>query len=50
MAAEVLIVQISSAIEKLMTGMSTIFDSLTGVEKLAAVTDLPLADNHPVHA
>jgi len=49
-AAEVLIVQISSSIEKLMTGMSTIFDSLTGVEKLAAVTDLPLADNHLAHA
>ncbi|AMJ66472.1 ABC transporter transmembrane domain-containing protein [Hymenobacter sp. PAMC 26628] len=49
-AAEVLIVQISGAIEKLMTGVSTIFDSLTGVEKLAAVTDLPLADNHPAHA
>jgi ABC-type bacteriocin/lantibiotic exporter with double-glycine peptidase domain len=41
-AAEVLIVQISGSIEKLMTGVSTIFDVLTGVEKLAAVTDLPL--------
>jgi ABC-type bacteriocin/lantibiotic exporter with double-glycine peptidase domain len=41
-AAEVLIVQISGSIEKLMTGVSTIFDILTGVEKLAAVTDLPL--------
>ncbi|OGX82047.1 ABC transporter transmembrane domain-containing protein [Hymenobacter coccineus] len=49
-AAEVLIVQISGSIEKLMTGMSTIFDSLTGVEKLAAVTDLPLVDNRPAHA
>jgi len=41
-AAEVLIVQISGSIEKLMTGVSTIFDMLTGVEKLAAVTDLPM--------
>jgi ABC-type bacteriocin/lantibiotic exporter with double-glycine peptidase domain len=44
-AAEVLIVQISGSIEKLLTGVSTIFDILTGVEKLAAVTDLPL-DEH----
>ncbi|MBO3271865.1 ABC transporter transmembrane domain-containing protein [Hymenobacter defluvii] len=41
-AAEVLIVQISGSIEKLMTGVSTVFDMLTGVEKLAAVTDLPM--------
>ncbi|UOQ51341.1 ABC transporter transmembrane domain-containing protein [Hymenobacter cellulosivorans] len=43
-AAEVLIVQISSSIEKLMTGLATVFDMLTGVEKLAAVTDLPLVE------
>lgn len=41
-AAEVLIVQISNSIEKLMTGVSTVFDMLTGVEKLAALTDLPM--------
>ena len=45
-AAEVLIVQISGSIEKLMTGVSTIFDILTGVEKMAAVTDLPLDPHH----
>ncbi|MBR7210118.1 ABC transporter ATP-binding protein [Microvirga sp. STS02] len=45
-AAEVLIVQISGSIEKLMTGVSTIFDVLTGVEKMAAVTDLPLDPHH----
>ncbi|RSK48250.1 ABC transporter transmembrane domain-containing protein [Hymenobacter rigui] len=44
-AAEVLIVQISASIEKLMTGVSTVFDMLTGVEKLAVVTDLPI-DEH----
>ncbi len=43
-AAEVLIVQISSSIEKLVMGVGTIFDMLTGVEKLAVVTDLPLDD------
>ena len=41
-AAEVLIVQISNSIEKLVMGISTVFDMLTGVEKLAVVTDLPL--------
>lgn len=49
-AAEVLIVQISSSIEKLMTGVSTMFDILTGLEKLAAVTDLPLDPQHPAIA
>ena len=51
-AAEVLIVQISGSIEKLMTGVSTIFDVLTGVEKIAAITDLPLDPHHAetVHA
>ena len=49
-AAEVLIVQISSSIEKLMTGVSTMFDILTGLEKLAAVTDLPLDPHHPAIA
>ncbi|RZK36832.1 MAG: ABC transporter ATP-binding protein [Hymenobacter sp.] len=41
-AAEVIIVMISSSIEKLMTSINTIFDVLTGVEKVAALTDLPL--------
>lgn len=44
-AAEVLIVMISGSIEKLMTSINTIFDVLTGVEKVAALTDLPL-DEH----
>jgi len=44
-AAEVIIVMISGSIEKLMTSVNTIFDVLTGVEKVAAVTDLPL-DEH----
>ena len=43
-AAEVLIVQISGAIEKLVSGVSTVFDMLTGAEKLAALTDLPLEE------
>ena len=44
-AAEVIIVLISSSIEKLMTSVNTVFDVLTGVEKVAVVTDLPL-DEH----
>ncbi|RZL12620.1 MAG: ABC transporter ATP-binding protein [Hymenobacter sp.] len=44
-AAEVIIVMISSSIEKLMTSINTIFDVLTGVEKVAAVTDLPMEEH-----
>ncbi len=43
-AAEVIIVQISYAIEKLMTNMNTVFDMVTGAEKLAVVTDLELEE------
>lgn len=43
-AAEVIIVQISYSIEKLMTSMDTVFDMVTGSEKLAVVTDLELED------
>ncbi len=41
-AAEVIIVQISYAVEKLLINMNTVFDMVTGSEKLAAVTDLEL--------
>jgi len=44
-AAEVIIVMISGSIEKLMTSINTIFDVLTGVEKVAAVTDLPMEEH-----
>lgn len=43
-AAEVIIVQISYAIEKLMTNLNTVFDMVTGSEKLAVVTDLELEE------
>lgn len=48
-AAEVVIVQIGYAIEKFLTSLDTIFDMVTGSEKLAVVTDLALegeAENH----
>ena len=47
-AAEVLIVQISGSIEKLMTGMSTIFDILTGVEKWPPSPTCPLTLTTPL--
>ncbi len=43
-AAEVVIVQIGYAIEKLFTNLNTIFDMLTGSVKLGAVTDLALEE------
>ena len=48
-AAEVIIVQISYAIEKLMTNMNTVFDMATGSEKLAVVTDLDLEEGEHAH-
>lgn len=41
-AAEVVFVQIGYAIEKFLTSLDTIFDMVTGSEKLATVTDLAL--------
>ncbi|GAB2705494.1 hypothetical protein GCM10027037_34200 [Mucilaginibacter koreensis] len=49
-AAEVIIVQISYAIEKLMTNMNTVFDMVTGSEKLSVVTDLELEKGEETHA
>ena len=48
-AAEVIIVQISYAIEKLMTNLNTVFDMVTGSEKLAVVTDLELEEGDINH-
>ena len=48
-AAEVIIVQISYAIEKFMTSLNTIFDMVTGSEKIAAVTDLELEESEVHH-
>jgi ABC-type bacteriocin/lantibiotic exporter with double-glycine peptidase domain len=41
-AAEIVIVQIISSVEKLIYSIETIYDVLTGLEKLGAVTDLEL--------
>jgi ABC-type bacteriocin/lantibiotic exporter with double-glycine peptidase domain len=48
-AAEVIIVQITYAIEKFMTNMNTVFDMVTGSEKLAVVTDLELEEGVTEH-
>jgi len=48
-AAEVIIVQISYAVEKLMTNLNTVFDMVTGSEKLAVVTDLELVEGEVRH-
>lgn len=48
-AAEVIIVQISYALEKFMTNLDTIFDMVTGSEKIAAVTDLELEESEVRH-
>ena len=41
-AAELVIVLITNSVEKLITGIDTVFDMLTAVEKIVVVTDLPL--------
>ncbi len=48
-AAEVIIVQISYAVEKLMTSLNTVFDMVTGSEKLAVVTDMELEEGELGH-
>lgn len=41
-AAEIIILMILVAVEKLLTGTQTVFDVLTSLEKLSEVTDIPL--------
>ena len=41
-AAELIIILITSSVDKLMSGIDTVFDMLTAVEKIGYVTDLPL--------
>ncbi|MFD1141799.1 ABC transporter transmembrane domain-containing protein [Larkinella insperata] len=49
-AAELIIVLISGSVEKLISGIDTVFDMLTAVEKIANVTDLPLETESIDHA
>jgi len=41
-AAEIVIILVTNNVEKLILTMDTIYDTLTGLEKIGAVTDLPL--------
>lgn len=41
-AAEIIIILILNSVEKLVLSMDTIYDVLTGIEKIGFVTDLPL--------
>lgn len=41
-AAEIIILMILVAVEKLLTGTQTVFDVLTSLEKIGEVTDIPL--------
>ena len=44
-AAEIIILIIINSVEKLILSMETIYDVLTGMEKLGAVTDLPIEED-----
>lgn len=44
-AAEIVILLIVSSAEKLVFALDVVYDTLTGVEKLASVTDLPLEES-----
>lgn len=44
-AAEIVILLVVSSAEKLIFTLDVIYDTLTGVEKIAAVTDLPLEES-----
>ncbi|WP_026260750.1 ABC transporter transmembrane domain-containing protein [Spirosoma luteum] len=47
-AAELIIVLITSSVDKLMSGIDTVFDMLTAVEKIGYVTDLPLEETDTI--
>ncbi len=44
-AAELIIVLITSSVDKLLSGIDTVFDMLTAVEKIGYVTDMPLTSD-----
>ncbi|MBD2751669.1 ABC transporter transmembrane domain-containing protein [Spirosoma validum] len=49
-ASELVIVLITGAVDKLVSSVDTIFDMLAGVEKIGAVTDLPIETDTTTHA
>ncbi len=44
-ASEIIIVLVVNSVEKLISGIETVFDLLTAIEKMGHVTDLPLERN-----
>ncbi len=44
-AAEIVVINIISSVEKLMLSMDTVYDTLTALEKLGSVTDLPVEED-----
>jgi ABC-type bacteriocin/lantibiotic exporter with double-glycine peptidase domain len=44
-AAEIIIILIMNSIEKLIVGLESVYDVLTSVEKLGALTDMPLEED-----
>lgn len=44
-ASEVIIILVVNSVEKLVVSLDVIYDLLTGVDKVAAITDLPVEDN-----
>jgi ABC-type bacteriocin/lantibiotic exporter with double-glycine peptidase domain len=45
-AAEIIIILIMNSIEKLIVGLESVYDVLTSVEKLGALTDMPLEEDN----
>ncbi|NID12986.1 ABC transporter ATP-binding protein [Fibrella aestuarina] len=45
-AAELVIVLITSSVDKLIMGIDVVYDLMTAAEKIGQVTDLPLVDEH----
>ncbi len=45
-AAEIIIILIINSVEKLILSMETVYDVLTGIEKLGGITDIPLEEDH----
>lgn len=44
-ATEIVVISIISSVEKLMLSMDTVYDTLTALEKLGSVTDLPIEED-----
>jgi len=47
-AAEIMIIMVLNALEKIILSMETVFDVLTAIEKIAHVTDLPLEEEEGI--